>query len=336
MTKAPAPSGDAIRLEGVTKRFGQKLAVDHLDLAIPAGSVCGVLGPTGAGKTTTLRMIMSIILPDEGRISVLGRKSAIESKDRIGYLPEERGVYRTMSVGDFLGYMAKLKGADTSNLSKRIDEWLERLALPGVRKKKCQELSKGMQQKVQFAATVIHEPDLIILDEPFSGLDPVNARLLRELILEQSARGRTILFSTHVLFSAEQLCDRVFMINQGKKILDGPIEDIRDQHDPRIVSVEPMTPGAGERELAAIPGVDRVGADPRKRGAFALHLREDADAATVMRAASSVPGLMMRRVEVQSVTLEDIFIEKVNPGDSEDMVRQSLAAAEPMEIGADA
>lgn len=329
-------SDEAIRLEGVTKRFGPKTAVDHLHLTVPTGSVCGFLGPNGAGKTTTIRMIMSIILPDEGSLSVLGRPSAVESKDRIGYLPEERGVYRTMTVADFLGYIAKLKGIDSQGLSKKIDDWLEKLALPGVRKKKCQELSKGMQQKVQFAATVIHDPDLIILDEPFSGLDPVNARILRDLILEQNNLGKTILFSTHVLFSAEQLCDRVFMINQGKKVLDGPLEDIRASHDPRTIIAEPIAPGAGERELGAIPGVQSVVPSVRGRTAHTLHLREDADAATVMRAAASIPGVMMRRVEIQSITLEDIFIDLVKPGDSEDILRRSISAEQPMEVGADA
>ncbi|MBL0921601.1 MAG: ATP-binding cassette domain-containing protein [Phycisphaerales bacterium] len=336
MTHNRPLSDDAIRLEGVSKRFGTKVAVDNLHLSVPQGSLCGFLGPNGAGKTTTIRMIMSIILPDEGRLSVLGRASAVESKDRIGYLPEERGVYRTMTVADFLAYVARLKGVDTHGLSKKIDDWLEKLALPGVRKKKCQELSKGMQQKVQFAATVIHDPDLIILDEPFSGLDPVNARILRELILEQNNAGKTILFSTHVLFSAEQLCDRVFMVNQGRKVLDGGLDEIRAGHDPRTVIAEPLTAGAGERELRALPGVQSLFAAPRGRSAFVLHLSDDADAPAVMRAAASIPGAPMRRVEIQSVTLEDIFIDLVQPGDSEDIMRRSISAEQPMEVGADA
>ncbi len=331
-----ASSDEAIRLEGVSKRFGSKTAVNDLHLTVPRGSVCGVLGPNGAGKTTSIRMIMSIILPDEGTISVLGKRSAVESKDRIGYLPEERGVYRTMTVGDFLSYIAKLKGVDARGLTQKIDDWLEKLALPGVRKKKCQELSKGMQQKVQFAATVIHDPDLIILDEPFSGLDPVNAHILRDLILEQSAAGKTILFSTHVLFSAEQLCDRVFMINQGEKVLDGSMDEIRASHDPRNVIAEPMTPGVGERQLASIPGVDSVAAGGRGRGAMILRLADHADAGAVMRAAASIPDAPMRRVEIQSVTLEDIFIRLVKPGDSEDNLRRAISADEPLEVGADA
>ena len=329
------PSDTAIRIRGVTKRFSDKTAVNALDLDVPQGSVIGFLGPNGAGKTTTIRMIMGIIMPDEGTVSVLGKHAAIESKDRIGYLPEERGVYRTMKVGDFLSYIARLKGADAAGLSKKIDDWLDRLALPGVRKKKCQELSKGMQQKVQFIATVIHDPELIILDEPFSGLDPVNARLLRSLIQEQHTAGKTIIFSTHVLFSAEQLCDRVFMINKGKKILDGTLEQIRSAFDPRTVVVETIDPGADASRLSAIRGVRSV-APAGKAGCWELRLADDADKQSVMASASS-SGVPVRRVELRAATLEDVFISLVDPGDSEDDVRRQITREhEPMEIGADA
>lgn len=328
-------SSAAISIRGVTKRFTDKTAVDRLDLDVPTGSVCGFLGPNGAGKTTTIRMIMGIILPDEGQVSVLGRSSAIESKDRIGYLPEERGVYRTMKVGDFLTYMARLKGVDSAGLSKKIDVWLERLALPEVRKKKCQELSKGMQQKVQFAATALHDPDLIILDEPFSGLDPVNARLLRGLIQEQSAAGKTIIFSTHVLFSAEQLCDRVFMINRGKKILDGTLDQIRSAFDPRTIVVEASDRSADLSRLTSLEGVEGMTGSGRN-GAAELRLVEGTDKHAMMARIAGA-GLSLRRIELRSVTLEDVFISLVNPGDSEDDVRKSLTREdEPMEVGADA
>ncbi len=333
--RTDTPSDIAIRNRGVTKRFGDKAAVNALDLDVPQGSVIGFLGPNGAGKTTTIRMVMGIIMPDEGEISVLGRHSAIESKDRIGYLPEERGVYRTMKVGDFLAYVAKLKGADSAGLSKRIDDWLERVALPGVRKKKCQELSKGMQQKVQFISTVIHEPDLIILDEPFSGLDPVNARLLRTLIQEQHDKGRTIIFSTHVLFSAEQLCDRVFMINKGRKILDGTLDQIRSAFDPRTIVAETFDRGADASAFERIPGVEAVTRTGRQ-GTWELRVAEGADKQSVMAAAAAGP-VPIRRVELRAATLEDVFISLVNPGDSEDDIRRSLKHHdEPMEVGADA
>lgn len=320
------PGSDAVVLSAITKRFGSKAAVDSLDLRIPAGSLCGFLGPNGAGKTTTIRMIMAIILPDSGSLEILGRRSAVESKDRIGYLPEERGVYRTMRVGDFLTYMARLKGADASGLGARIDGWLERLALPGVRKKRCQELSKGMQQKVQFISTVIHDPNLIILDEPFSGLDPVNARLLRELIRELNTQGKTIIFSTHVLPVAEQICQRVVMINRGRKVLDGTVGEIRAEYDPRTLVVETVSrQDADPSRFERVEGVRHASLmNDSAASRIELHLRDDADPQRVMRDASLVAPV--RRVELRSATLEDVFVQLVAAGDSEDEVRRSLRA----------
>src|SRR5262249_3440934 len=185
------------------KRSGRTTAVDGFDLVVPRGSLYGFIGPNGAGKTTTIRMIMSILFPDSGELSVLGRPSALDAKDRIGYLPEERGVYRKMRVGSFLTYMARLKGLRGAGLPERVRRGLARLGLDDVRLKPWEELSKGMLQKIQFLAAITHEPELLILDEPFSGLDPVSTRLLRDMILEEHARGATILFSTHVMPQAE-------------------------------------------------------------------------------------------------------------------------------------
>ena len=225
-------NADAIVLQDIVKRFGPKTAVDSLTLRIPAGSLCGFLGPNGAGKTTTIRMIMAIILPDSGSLEILGKRSAFESKDRIGYLPEERGVYRTMRVGDFLTYMARLKGADSAGLSQRIDDWLERLALPGVRKKRCQELSKGMQQEGAVHQHHHPRPDLIILDEPFSGLDPVNARLLRELIRELNAQEQD-----HPLQHPRAARRRADLPARGDdqpraQVLDGTVGEVRAEVRP--------------------------------------------------------------------------------------------------------
>lgn len=315
-----APSDAAIYISGVTKRFREKVAVDNLDLVVPRGSLCGFLGPNGAGKTTTIRMVMAIFYPNAGQISVLGKATALESKDRIGYLPEERGVYRKMKVGYFLEYMAALKSVPRQGLSKRIDDWLERMELPGVRKKRCEELSKGMQQKVQIIATLIHEPELIILDEPFSGLDPVNTKLLRELVLELNREGRTVIFSTHVLIQAEQMCDRIFMINQGRKILDGSVDEIRDQFDPRTVAVEFLDRSRPADGLDTIAGVRSV--MPRG-GAFDLHLDEGVDPAGVMQ--HIMGSYPVRRVELRRASLEDIFVSLVDSGDSEDSIRASLS-----------
>lgn len=315
----------AIEIHGVTKRFRDKVAVDSLDLSVPTGSVCGFLGPNGAGKTTTIRMVMSIFYPDAGRISVLGRQSATESKDRIGYLPEERGVYRKMKVGEFLSYIGTVKGVPKHELTKRIDAWLERVQLPGVRKKRCAELSKGMQQKVQFLAAIIHDPELVILDEPFSGLDPVNARLLRTLIEEMKRSGKTIIFSTHVLHSAEQLCDRIFMINNGRKILDGPVVDIRHQFDPKTIAIRPMRANGSlatdPSRIERVPGVAHVWTP--NPDTIEARLHEGAEPAAVM--AEILRATPVRGVELRQATLEDIFVQLVDPGDSEDSVRSALS-----------
>ncbi|MBA4119906.1 MAG: hypothetical protein C0513_04295 [Isosphaera sp.] len=298
----------AISISGVTKTFGAKVAVRDLDLEVPLGRTTAFLGPNGAGKTTTIRMIMSIIFPDRGRIKVLGRASAVESKDRIGYLPEERGVYRKMRVASFLEYMARLKGVPRRGLKGRVGQWLDRVALTSVARKKCQELSKGMQQKVQFVAAVIHEPDLIILDEPFSGLDPVNARLMRQLFHELRGQGRTLIFSTHVMQHAEELCDHVVMINRGRKVLDDSLAGIRERFDPRALEVEGVE-GVPSRELAErlrkLPGVGSA-------EAASGHVRVRWSGAGSRQVMAEIVGAeAVRRVEIARPKLEDIFIDTV-------------------------
>ena len=281
----------AISLSGVTKTFGSTVAVDSLDLAVPVGALYGFIGPNGAGKTTTLRMIMSILFPDRGELSVLGRPGSIEAKDRIGYLPEERGVYRKMKVGAFLVYMARLKGVKDFS-PERAAAWLERLNLAGVQDKKCEELSKGMLQKVQLIAAVLHAPELLILDEPFSGLDPVNMRLLRELILAEHRRGATIIFSTHVMVHAEEICDHIVMLHQGRKVLDEDLVSVQRRHDPRALIFEPFERGADASALAALDGVDKI---TRDGGTYRIDLREGADPVRAMRAvAAAVPPVTSR------------------------------------------
>lgn len=318
---------DAIVIEGLTKTFGPKVAVDDVSLRIPAGTVCGFIGPNGAGKTTTIRMIMSIIFPDRGRIEVLGRSSAIESKDRIGYLPEERGVYRKMRVMNFLTYMARLKGVDSRGLKDKIRVWLDRVGLADAARKRCEELSKGMQQKVQFLAAVLHEPDLLILDEVFSGLDPVNRRLMRQLIDEQHRLGRTIIFSTHNMYEAEQLCDRIFMIHHGRKMLDASLREILARFDPRAVLVEPMSDD-GIEAIRAVDGiadvVRGVGAGARNH-VYEAKLEEGVEAsAALARIAAAVP---VRRLELKRVNLEDVFIELVERSGERPPSREELSDA---------
>ncbi len=309
----------AIVLEGIHKAFGQKIAVDHLDLRVPAGSMTGFIGPNGAGKTTTIRMIMSILFPDEGRISVLGNASALEAKDRIGYLPEERGVYKKMKVGAFLRYMGRLKGLDQTGLAHTVRSWLERVGLSDVEKTRCEELSKGMQQKVQFIAAVIHEPDLLILDEPFSGLDPINMRLLRDLVFEQHQRGTTIVFSTHVMFQAEQLCEHVVMINNGHKVLDDSIAAIRANHDPRTILFEPMNPSTDLAPLHALECVEEIVAS---NGHWQLALADGCPPPDAIQAiAAAIPPA---RIELQRPTLEDVFVSMVR--DSSALQGQDAAA----------
>jgi ABC-2 type transport system ATP-binding protein len=314
---------NAIEIRGVRKTFGTKVAVENLDLNVPEGSLYGFIGPNGAGKSTTIRMIMSIIFPDQGGLRVLGKASAVESKDRIGYLPEERGVYKKMKVGVFLNYIARLKGIDAATADKRVKEWLVRVGLQETYRKKCEELSKGMQQKVQFITSVIHEPDLLILDEVFTGLDPVNRRLMRELIQEQNDRGATIIFSTHAMREAEELCDNIFMIHKGVKVIDSSLEEVWRKYDPKTMVVEPIDRADLGRAWGSLPGAREAS---EKDGAIQISLRDGADIGELMRQAAALAPV--RRLEVQRASLEDIFISIVGAGGGEtvEQLRMELAA----------
>jgi ABC-2 type transport system ATP-binding protein len=311
---------DAIVLRGVAKSFGDKVAVRSLDLAVPQGALYGVIGPNGAGKTTSIRMIMSILFPDRGEVEVLGRRTALDAKDRIGYLPEERGVYKKMKVGAFLAYMARLKGVTGGGLERRVHDWLERVGLAEVEHKKCEELSKGMQQKIQFVSAIVHEPDLLILDEPFSGLDPVNMRLLRDLVLEQHRRGAAVLFSTHVMVQAEAVCGHIVMIHDGDKVLDATLGEIRSAHATRSLVFEPLDPRADAAVLERLPGVGRV---TRQATAWEIHATDGTDPAALMRRVLDV--LPAARIELRRPSLEDVFIEIVTRGGEEgERLREGL------------
>jgi len=302
----------AIRLVSVTKTFGETTAVDCLDLEIPRGGLVGFIGPNGAGKTTTIRMLMSINFPDSGELEVLGEASALGAKDRIGYLPEERGVYKNMRVEDYLRFIARLKGVAERLIPSRIESLLERVRLPEVVGRKCEELSKGMRQKIQFAAAIINEPDLLILDEPFSGLDPVNMRLLREQIVAEHQRGATILFSTHVMPQAEEICDHIVMMHRGRKVLDATVSEIRGEYDLSKLVLEPLDATADSEGLTRIRGVESL---CHRNGAIELHLAPGTDPARVMRRVTA--GFPVARIELSRPRLEDVFVSLV-AGEADD------------------
>ncbi len=241
-----------LELRGVRKTYGDFVAVEGLDLSVPPGSIYGVLGPNGAGKSTTIRMIMNIYVRDAGEILLAGRPLDRAATDRVAYLPEERGLYRKMKVHDHIVYLARLKGMAAAEAAAKADAWLERFDLADRAEAKVDELSKGMQQKVQFIACVLPEPDLIILDEPFSGLDPINTRLLTDIIQEQRQAGRTVLFSTHVLEQAEKICDHIVLIHRGKKLLDGGLDEIQERYPVDTIEV------AGSFDTATLESLDSV------------------------------------------------------------------------------
>jgi len=298
---------NAIEIANTTKTFGSLAAVDDLSLSVPAGCVYGFIGPNGSGKTTTLRMIMNIFLPDSGTIRVLGQERHQAWADRIGYLPEERGLYAKMKVRDILRFYAKLKnGAD---VNRSVDRWLERLDLADWAGKRVEALSKGMSQKVQFIAAVVHRPELVILDEPFTGLDPVNTDVLQQAVLELQANGATVIFSTHDMNTAEAMCDFICMIFKGRKVLDGTLSQIQDQYGTDTVRVRIDGDHAVLRDL---PGVQRI----TDRGQLQeLRLADGADSQQVLAAIMS--RARVRHFELARPSLHEIFVRIASPGAEE-------------------
>ena len=300
---------DALSLEQVEKRYGGHLAVHRLSLSVPQGAVYGILGPNGAGKSTTLRMAMNIIGPDRGAVRLLGRDPALDPAvlRRVGYLPEERGLYRKMRVLDVIVFFARLKGMAAGAARREAMEWLERMGLAAWARARVDTLSKGMQQKVQFISTVVHSPDLLVLDEPGSGLDPVNQEVLRETIRDANHAGRTVVLSTHNMYEAEQLCDSVCIIAAGEKVLDGPLREIRRAHRANRWRIEFERPGASTREFFGRPGLPNV----TERGdGWEVDLEPGVDARGLMEAVArlSDPVIRFERVEP---TLHEIFVERV-------------------------
>ena len=300
-----------ITVERVTKRFAGHTAVWDLSLVVPRGGIYGLLGPNGAGKTTTIRMIMNIISPDEGRVLVLGKaSSAREQADRIGYLPEERGLYPKMKVIDQLIFLGEAKGLSRRTAAEKGRAWLERLGLGDWIQKKVQDLSKGMQQKVQFITALMHDPEIVILDEPFSGLDPVNVQIMKDVVVEFARSGRTVMFSTHIMEQAEKMCDRVAIIARGQKVLDGPLADVKRDAGRRHVALTftrdaaKAAPVLADRRL--VSRVDDYGASAE------VELAQGTDGEALLHALVGA-GVGLSRFEIVEPSLQSIFIARVGP-----------------------
>jgi ABC-2 type transport system ATP-binding protein len=296
-------SEDALVLRGIRKAFAGHVAVKELSLSVPRGSVFGLLGPNGAGKTTTLRMVMNILGPDAGAIEILGRPADHAARDRIGYMPEERGLYPRMVLEEQLVFMAAIKGLGAGEARSRLAPWLERLGLAEWRRRKTNELSKGMQQKAQFIATVLHHPDVLIVDEPMSGLDPVGMNVMREVLLELRRAGTTIVLSSHQMETVERLCDRVALINRGEKLLDGSVSEVKARHGKNTVVL--AFDGDGSF-IEGLPGVAQV-SDHKQYMEVRLH--DGHDPQPLLREAAE--RLRLRRFEIVEPSLHDIFVETV-------------------------
>lgn len=295
---------EAVVLQGVTKAFGSQIAVQPLDLSIPRGSIQGIIGPNGSGKTTTLRMILRIYQPDSGTVHVLGRSQGEAADDRVGYLPEERGLYLRMKVRDVLRFFARLKGNRKPDAD--IDRWLQRLGATEWSHKKLEQLSKGMAQKIQFISAVVAKPELVILDEPFSGLDPVNLELLSDAVLELKRNGTTVLLSTHDMDVAERMCDRIFMIYRGKKVLDGTMNEIQAQYGEPVLHVKMAN--QAPIDVSRLPGIESHGMNGN---AVELRMRHPDARSSILRALMEQGDV--EHFETAKPRLHDIFVRIANP-----------------------
>ena len=303
---------NALNVNRATKTFGDFTAVDNLSVEVPQGSVFGLLGPNGAGKTTTIRMAMGITLPDSGEISIFGHSLDERTKEKIGYLPEERGLYKKMKVADVIGFLCEIKGVSRRRARANTMQWIERLGLEEWTYRSVQDLSRGMQQKLQFISAVVHDPDLVVLDEPFSGLDPINTGVLKDVMLElNKEKGKTIILSTHVMEQVEKMCDNICLINKGKKILDGSISSVKSRYGSNTVAME--YDGDGDF-LKSLPDVDAI----NDYGKYVeLRLKDGASHQAVLRAA--VGRVSVRRFEIVEPSLNHIFIDIVGAENVKDI-----------------
>jgi ABC-2 type transport system ATP-binding protein len=294
---------NTVELENVTKSFGKFVAVNDLSLAVPERCVYGFIGPNGSGKTTTLRMIMNIFYPDRGAIRIFGGAYDESCSDRIGYLPEERGLYKKMKVRELLQFYGELKNG--KNVRADVDRWLDRFDLGGWGHKKVEALSKGMSQKVQFIAAVVARPPLLILDEPFSGLDPVNMDVIRSAVLDLQAEGTTVIFSTHDMAVAERMCDFIFMIFKGRKVLDGTLEAIQDEYGSDTLRLRAENAAEALRGIAGVDTINDFGQEQE------LRLLPDGDPQEVLSAI--VARTRVKRFEIVKPSLHDIFVRIAGP-----------------------
>jgi ABC-2 type transport system ATP-binding protein len=294
-----------VRLDHVSKKFGDFTAVKDLSLEVRAGRVFGLLGPNGAGKSTTIRMIVNITAPDSGTIKLFGRDISSRLQDRIGYLPEERGLYKSMKVSEQLKFFAQLKNVSGKDADARIDRWLARLKLSEWKQKKTRELSKGMQQKIQFISAVLHDPDLVILDEPFSGLDPVNVELLKDVVLELKRTGKTVIFSTHLMDIAEKICDDICLLNRSQKVLEGSIREVKSSFGRNCVALR-IEGGNG-----SLNSSDLISNIEQHSDEMEVLLAPEADPQMFLKQLIN-SGAVVTKFEMIEPSLHDIFIEKVS------------------------
>lgn len=293
-----------LRVENVTKRFGDFTAVDDLSFDVRAGRVFGFLGPNGAGKTTTIRMIVGITAPDEGEIGLFGKRMSSKLQDRIGYLPEERGLYKKMKIVEQLRYFAALKNVNAADADKRIDRWLERMNLAEWKSKKTTDLSKGMQQKIQFISTVLHDPDLLVLDEPFSGLDPVNVEFMIDVLSEFKQQHKTVIFSTHLMETAERLCNDILLINKSRKVVSGSLREVKESYGHNLIALRAT---GGDAVLADKSLITKVVEHSDEKE---IHLADAADAQKLLRKLIDA-GAEITKFEKVEPSLNDIFIDQV-------------------------
>jgi ABC-2 type transport system ATP-binding protein len=302
-----------LELDGIYKSYYRQRVLEDVSFKIPSGQIVGLLGPNGAGKTTLIRMINQIIEPDKGYISFDGKMMTSQHLQNIGYLPEERGLYKTMTVEAHALYLGQLRGIPKKDVQKQLDFWLEKFGIQNWRKKRIEELSKGMAQKVQFICTVLHDPDLLILDEPFSGFDPINVDLIRSELKEFREKGKTIILSTHNMKSVEEICDRAILIHEGKKIMEGPIMDVRNEHKEGLFSIT-FSGNMIAFATALWAGYEIISKEVLNDTTFTVYLKMRSENEFNDLLATLIPAVKIISAQEVLPSMEDVFMKKINAG----------------------